>query len=108
MPVSCVEQGRWNTGEAFFSGRSFAPRRVRRAKVSTVADNVRFHNTKFSDQGLVWNTVGAELGRLDAFSPSGDLAAVDGLDADRGVVDALAELAKFGPNLTAPTCGQLE
>jgi hypothetical protein len=98
VPVSCVEQGRWNTGGAFSSGRSFAPRRVRRAKVSTVADSVRLHNAKFADQGLVWSTVGAELSRHDAFSPSLALAAADDrLDGDRGMADALAELEQFGP-----------
>lgn len=98
VPVSCVEQGRWNQGRNFQPGRSFAPRRVRRAKVATVGDSVRLRGMKHADQGLVWNVVASEIDRVHAFSESGALAAVDArLDGDRALADATAELEQFGP-----------
>lgn len=98
VPVTCVEQGRWHEGGAFRSGGSFATRRVRRAKVASVGDNVRAHGDRFADQGLVWGAVGAELHRLDAFSSSGALSAVEAhLDTDEQLAGATDELVRFGP-----------
>jgi hypothetical protein len=98
VPVSCVEQGRWNEGSFFESGRSFAPRRVRRAKVATVGENVRVSGVKFADQGLVWDMVGSELNRVHAVSASGALNAVEAhLDGDRALAEALAELQQYWP-----------
>ncbi|CAN5632235.1 hypothetical protein BH10ACT2_BH10ACT2_18990 [soil metagenome] len=98
VPVSCVEQGRWQEGGDFRRGSSFATRRVRRAKVATVAESVRQHGNKFADQGEVWNVVGSELHRLNAYSNSSALSALDDhIESDNRVGTAIAELETFGP-----------
>ena len=58
IPVSCVEQGRWQyRGREFVASRHFSPHRIRR-------DNVEFHKTTLrqkrgyaSDQGKIWASV---------------------------------------------------
>lgn len=98
VPVSCVEQGRWHEGGDFQRGSSFATRRVRRAKVATVAENVRQCGVKYADQGAVWDMVGSELHRLNAFSSSSALSAADNhLESDDRLAAAIAELEAFGP-----------
>ncbi len=98
VPVSCVEHGRWREGGEFRSGGSFATRRVRRAKVATVGDNVRIHDVKTADQGLVWGMVDSELGRLDTVSASGSLSAAEAhIDTDRHLAEAIRELENLGP-----------
>lgn len=98
VPVSCVEQGRWREAGEFHRGAAFATRRVRRAKTATVGDNVRQHGFKRADQGAVWNMVGSELHRLNAFSESAALAAVEGhLADDNRLAAAIAELDLLGP-----------
>jgi hypothetical protein len=64
IPVSCVEQGRWNGARNFGYGRSVAPRRVRRENARTVANNLRDMGMKQADQGRIWNTVADHLDDL--------------------------------------------
>lgn len=64
IPVSCVEQGRWNGGREFRMGEAFGSRRVRREKDASVATNVRLRGERYSDQGSVWRSVDSELSRM--------------------------------------------
>lgn len=82
IPVSCVEQGRWSRGSQFDDGRSFATRRVRRAKTRGVSQSVRQRGDRHSNQGEVWSSVTHEMGRLGIEHPSQSLLAID--DVARG------------------------
>ncbi|MEY4174009.1 MAG: hypothetical protein RI900_1174 [Actinomycetota bacterium] len=98
IPVSCVEQGRWNGGRAFDRKAMFAPRRVRRAKNATVAQNLRNSGAKRTDQGMVWATVSAELSRLEVHADSGTLEAAAARLAGGDMLGRAAhELRRMGP-----------
>jgi hypothetical protein len=98
VPVSCVEDGRWNGRSAFERGRTFAPRRVRRVKNMTVSDSVRRGGTKSSDQGAVWNSIDYELDRLKVDSSTRAMQASELLfEADNSLANAAQELAGIGP-----------
>lgn len=98
IPVSCVEQGRWHGGRAFDRKAMFAPRRVRRAKNATVAYNLLQSGLKRTDQSMVWDTVSAELARLDVHASSGTLeAAADRLADGDTLGRAAEELRRMGP-----------
>ncbi len=98
IPVSCVEQGRWNGGGRFDRGSTFASRRVRAAKVRTVAEGLRHGGAKRSDQGAVWSAVHAELSRLGVEHATGSLTAADAaLAADGRLANAADELVAMGP-----------
>jgi hypothetical protein len=98
LPVSCVEAGRWNGGRSLGRSRSFASRRVRRAKQATVERNVRHHADKRSDQGLVWSAIDHELTRLGAGNATSALVVADAtLDHDSRVAAAAQELVELVP-----------
>ena len=97
IPVSCVEQGRWNGGDSFQRSPSFAPRRVRRTKHTSIGDNVRRSGEKRTDQGAVWNTVARELTRMNAASASGALTAGEARLGDPRVAQTVDELCRRGP-----------
>lgn len=71
IPVSCVEQGRWqyNSGEfrssshQLFSG-------ARKAKMMRVSESLERFQERSSDQGEVWDHIQAKLGSLGARSAS--------------------------------------
>lgn len=97
IPVSCVEQGRWNGSDSFQRGRSFAPRRVRRTKNVSIGENVRRSGNKRTDQGAVWSSVESELTRMNAASASGALTAGDTRLDDPGVMQTVDDLCRRGP-----------
>jgi hypothetical protein len=60
IPVSCVERGRWGYKSKFFeSSGSHSPSTVRYALKASVTHSLEAHGTRHSDQGEVWNNVGA-------------------------------------------------
>ena len=91
IPVSCVEQGRWNGGVAFGRGSMFAPRRVRRAKNYTVASEVRHSGRKHTNQGEVWRAVRHEIDRLDVHA---DTSSIESLHERFAHGDGLAHIAE--------------
>jgi hypothetical protein len=98
IPVSCVEQGRWNGGGEFRQSRTLAPRRVRRTKTYSVARAVHESGVKRSDQGAVWSAVHTELTRLNARNDTSTLAAADGaLLRDGRLIEAVDALVATGP-----------
>lgn len=72
IPVSCVEQGRWQyKGREFEASRHFCPHSIRR-------DNAEFHKTTLrqnrgyaSDQGKVWDRVAQMSHRMEAPTATG-------------------------------------
>lgn len=99
IPVSCLEQGRWSRRRAEYRrSASFAPRRVRQTTVKSVNESVERSGRRYSAQGAVWNSVGAELQEANVESPS---AAAEDLqmryERDTGWIDAVGELGTMGP-----------
>ena len=99
VPVSCVEAGRWGGRAEFAMGRTYTTRRVRRTKQATVAENVRHHAAKATDQSAVWSSIDFELDRLDAHNPSAAFHAAESLIDDGGhdLGRAVDELMALGP-----------
>jgi hypothetical protein len=98
IPVSCVEQGRWNGGGEFRRNRTLAPRRVRRTKTRSVARAVSENGVRRSDQGAVWSAVNNELNRLDVRNDTSALAAAEGaLLRDNRLAQAIDALVAAGP-----------
>ena len=98
IPVSCLEQGRWGDRRDFERGRTYAPRRTRRAKNASVSDSVRSDGSRRSDQAAVWNTIDRELAHLSV--DSGTRAARDAdklLLRDRRRADTIKRLVRRGP-----------
>ena len=98
VPVSCVEAGRWNGGTVFGRAHSVAPRRVRRGTAVSVTRNLRSHNSRHSDQSLVWEMVDYEL---RAGGVQSETRALSELSAREQREDALSqsieELINRGP-----------
>lgn len=70
IPVSCVEQGRWQQiSPSFTSGKS-ASYRVRAAKMQRVHDSLRQSNYHDAGQDEVWEGVSASLLASASFSPT--------------------------------------
>ncbi|MGA0971659.1 MAG: ARPP-1 family domain-containing protein [Ilumatobacteraceae bacterium] len=99
IPVSCVEQGRWNTGHSFERSGWKAPRRVRRATSLGVVASAVNSGTKSSDQHQVWAAVHDELARLEAHNTTSDLDAArhQARARNRMVQSAVDELISAGP-----------
>ena len=96
-PVSCVERGRWGGTRDFDRSRTYAPRRVRRVKTATVGWNLEASGAKRSDQGRVWETVDAELGRLRIDAPTSALRELDAHLERDDLHGVIASLVRPGP-----------
>lgn len=58
IPVSCVEQGRWQSRTRYFgSSGSHVPNKLRRALKSSVSRSVKEERGHGSDQGEIWREV---------------------------------------------------
>lgn len=58
IPVSCVEQGRWQSKSRYFGSKgSHSPSKVRRALKASVSRSVKEDRGHTSDQGEVWREV---------------------------------------------------
>ena len=98
VPVSCVEAGRWGGASDFERGVIFAPRRLRRVKNSSVADNVRVSESRHSDQGAVWSMIDEELARFSLSSPTQALHVTEDLLGDENTMSTISsELVDLGP-----------
>ncbi|MFM8381325.1 MAG: ARPP-1 family domain-containing protein [Actinomycetota bacterium] len=98
IPVSCVEQGRWNGRGDFGVGRSVAPRRVRRENSRTVRENLEHGGFKNADQSVIWDTVSEHLSELQVNDAAHNLlAAEQAFDRDHGRRAAIDEIVALGP-----------
>ncbi|QTA91486.1 Uncharacterized protein dnm_075540 [Desulfonema magnum] len=71
VPVSCVEQGRWNYhSRKFYSSGSASHGHLRKQMAEDVYDS--YHKTRrpVSEQGKVWNEVSRKLGKMGSLSGS--------------------------------------
>lgn len=74
IPVSCVEQGRWDlTSSRFASGRYATPS-LRSGITSSMASSRAAFGEERSDQGEVWDAVASFLQRTGARSSTGSLS----------------------------------
>ena len=71
IPVSCVEQGRWDyRGAGFRSEGRVMSAELRSMKAGQVHESVRAMGEFRSDQGALWNEIGEKAERMQAPSPS--------------------------------------
>lgn len=69
IPVSCVEEGRWEyKTKKFKYSNHMATRRVRRDKQTSINQSLKSSNTYRSDQGQVWNNVRETMDLLEVES----------------------------------------
>jgi hypothetical protein len=74
VPVSCVEQGRWHyQSRSFSSAENIAFPELRRRAHRSVKSSLRSHGGFESDQGEVWNTIGAKFAVMSMHSESSAL-----------------------------------
>lgn len=96
VPVSCVEQGRWNAGHSFRNANWKATRRVRREMVEGLHRSLRTSGRKQADQERVWSAVRSELDRFASHSPTVALNAI--VDQEfRPTYPATYDLIQRGP-----------
>lgn len=79
LPVSCVEQGRWNHVSPAMQARFCAPPSLRSRTIRSVGARRAATGESDSDQGAVWGEVAAAMEDVGAASPTGSLT--DGLEA---------------------------
>jgi hypothetical protein len=97
IPVSCVEQGRWNGARNFGYGRSVAPRRVRRENARSVAEGIRDFGMKRADQSQIWDTVADHLNDLGVNDRAHNLLAAEEALLNTGRLLAIDEIIAGGP-----------
>lgn len=71
VPVSCVEQGRWDYGDVLFrSGERILCADLRARKAQQVHESVRTSWEFRSNQGEIWEEIASKASRMQAASPS--------------------------------------
>ena len=77
IPVSCVEQGRWDyRGAGFRSEGRVMSAELRSMKACQVHDSVRERGEFRSDQGALWDGIEEKATRMRAASPSMAMASI--------------------------------
>ena len=77
IPVSCVEQGRWNyKSESFEPGRRMAHPSLRREYQKDVSYSIRRGDGFRSDQSRIWNNIADKSARMKVHAPTGAMADV--------------------------------
>ncbi|MCC5828465.1 MAG: hypothetical protein JJU36_03370 [Phycisphaeraceae bacterium] len=74
IPVSCVEQGRWSSISSQLVPGSISPSAMRGRKSRVVMESLRSSGRAESDQGAIWDDVGAFTSQLRATSPTGAMS----------------------------------
>jgi len=104
IPVSCVEQGRWDgrrRRESFRASAQTADPRMRRLKHRRVSENVRAQVGARADQREVWDEVASRQMELQSPSPTG--AMHDTFEANRERLGQIRE----GIRLRERQCGSV-
>ena len=97
IPVSCVEEGRWDLGTHFRNSGRYSSRRVRMAKERGVKANLDDHGGKESDQSVVWESIDDELCLRRIVSPSSLYLSVDHyIDESDELTEILREALAVG------------
>jgi hypothetical protein len=98
IPVSCVEQGRWQYRGRHFSGsdNTLYPA-ARSRKVADVSAAIRGGH-RAADQGALWTSIAGKSGRLGVRSPTG--AMKDVYDSQRERMRALLDAVRPEPGQT--------
>ena len=94
VPVSCVEQGRWEYRSRQFDSRYCAPPSLRSKQMRAVHENRARGGTSESNQSEVWDEVSQGLDDLNTHSPTSSLT--DGFDA------AKEEMQQYREGLPLP------
>ena len=93
IPVTCVEQGRWDPGVVGFSAGSYETMSIRMAKNLSVAASKESVKDKFkkffADQGKVWDAVHKDSAKYGASSPT---MAMGAIYESENVHDALGDI----------------
>jgi hypothetical protein len=77
IPVSCVEQGRWNyKSESFKSGKRMAHPSLRREYQQDVSYSIKRGDGYRSNQGRIWNNIADKSARMKVNAPTGAMADV--------------------------------
>jgi len=77
IPVSCVEQGRWNyKSESFKSGKRMAHPSLRREYQQDVSYSIRQGEGYRSNQDRIWNNIAEKSVRMKVDAPTGAMADV--------------------------------
>ena len=99
IPVSCVEQGRWDGsrhGERFRPSRQAADPRLRRLKNRQVRASIATNRVPRADQSSVWREVASRGAELASASPTGAMS--DFFDDHRS---SLGEITAASSSATA-------
>jgi hypothetical protein len=70
IPVSCVEQGRWDRGSVAMHSGEVAYPELRRQKAHQVHDRLRATGMHGSDQGALWQEIGQRMEGLRGYAPT--------------------------------------
>lgn len=98
IPVSCVEQGRWNYRTRTFAAGAILSTDMRRSKMARVTTQLRWCGRFDADQRAVWREVAGRARRRGVHAPT--MALSDVLAADAGHVDAVRAAAPVQPGQT--------
>jgi hypothetical protein len=75
IPVSCVEQGRWQyDSDRFSSGNKMMHASLRRSHQTHVKESLKQGRGFQSDQGEIWDDISAKLDRMKVSAPTRAMA----------------------------------
>jgi len=95
IPVSCVEQGRWNHTSREFRTGSHTPSGLRARKSRDVTRNLVAAGKADSDQGAVWDCVEESVTLYQAAAPT--MAMSDVVEQRRDAFDAYVKAIPYPP-----------
>ena len=77
IPVSCVEQGRWDyERDDFVVTEQLQYARGRTERLASVLHSLAETGERVSDQAQVWHSIAAKAAAMDAASPSGAMSSI--------------------------------
>ena len=93
IPVSCVEQGRWQHTSHEFASGNYSPSSLRAGKSRNVTASLRERGRAESDQGEVWDDVQCCISASGASSPT--MAMQDVVEHRRDSLDTYVEALPY-------------
>ena len=104
IPVSCVEQGRWSYRQRSLRASEHSEFISSRAtKMASVASSLKYGTgSRRSDQGAVWDEMGAKRTYFQADAPTGSMS--DVYEAARPSLDQYLEHFRMQPNQVGLAC----